>query len=433
MRKTYQDIINEKYCDPTKRMDFILFFEVAQGNPNGDPDAGNLPRIDPTDNHGIVTDVATKRKIRDYFTSTLDRKNHIFIQNKTALNSLYFDTARESGKTNSSLSADDKEAIRSLATFLTPSENGDGPYDKLLAEVVKIGETEITGSEWLVEFASELNNVDFDPEFKVLGYLGENKEAKKIADEIIGEGELPDEIKAAIGKAKTGLAALIALGKKQSGKLGREGLEAMKRAMCQRFDDIRLFGAVLTAGTNAGQIRGPMQMTFARSLEPIIPLEASITRVAITKASDFLKKQTEMGRKPWLSWAAYEQHGFYNAPLGAAPSDGGTGVTRDDLARFWEALAYMFPVVKSASNGYMETVELIVFVHDDEKGRSCAPFYKLRDKVVPKEGLKKQENVTELTKGFSNVYEPITVADEENLNANGITVHRPLSHLRPDF
>jgi CRISPR-associated protein Csd2 len=312
---------------------------------------------------------------------------------------------------------------------LTPSEKGDGAYDKLLKESLKIDETEASVAERLVQFSSELNNLDFDPETKVLAYLGENKDAKKIAEEIIGENDLPEGLKVEISKAKTGLAALIAVAKKQSGKLGREGLEAMKRAMCHRFDDIRLFGAVLTAGTNAGQIRGPMQMTFARSLEPIIPIESSITRVAITKASDFLKKQTEMGRKPWVSWAAYEQHGFYNAPLGADPKDGGTGVAREDLARYWEALANMFPVAKSASNGYMEAVELIVFVHDDAKGRSCAPFYMLRDKVK----REKQDGATEETKGFTKVYKPIEVADDEELKANGITVHRPLKDLRPDL
>lgn len=427
MRKTFENIKDKDFCDPTKRMDFILYFEVEGGNPNGDPDAGNLPRIDPTDNHGIVTDVATKRKIRDYFQASLDRP--IFIQNKTALNSLYFETARESAKDASKLklSVDDKEAIRSLATFLTPSEKGDGPYDKFLAEKITIGESELTGAELLSQF--ELNNVNFEPTRGLLGYLGENKDAKKIGDEIISELDLPKEIEAAITKAKTGLAALIAAGKKQSGKLGREGLEAMKRAMCQTFDDIRLFGAVLTAGTNAGQIRGPMQMTFARSLEPIIPLEASITRVAITKASDFLKKQTEMGRKPWLSWAAYEQHGFYNAPLGADQNDGGTGVTREDLARFWEALAYMFPEAKSASNGYMESVELLVFVHDDKKGRSCAPFFKIREKVK----LEKQKEATETTKGFFKVYDPVTIKDKDRLAACGVTVFRPFEHLRPEL
>lgn len=425
MRKTYENIIDKAYCDPTKRMDFILFFEVEGGNPNGDPDAGNLPRIDPTDNFGIVTDVATKRKIRDYFQAVLNRP--IFIQNKTALNSLYFETARESCKSDSTISEDDKESIRSLATFLTPSEKSDDAYDKLLSEKIKIAESEFTFAEWLEE--NELNNVDFEPNNRVLGYLGENKEAKKIGEEIISELELSDEVKALITKAKTGLAALIAVGKKKSGKLGREGLEAMKRAMCNSFDDIRLFGAVLTAGTNAGQIRGPMQLTFARSLEQIIPIESSITRVAITKASDFLKKQTEMGRKPWLSWATYEQHGFYNAPLGTDPSNGGSGVTREDLARFWEAIAYMFPSAKSASNGYMEAVELIVFVHDDDKGRSCAPFFKLREKARPV----KREDATDMTKGFSNMYEPITIADEDKLNANGITVHRPLADLRPSL
>jgi len=425
MRKTYKDIINEPYCDPTKRMDFVLFFEVEHGNPNGDPDAGNLPRLDPTDNHGIVTDVSTKRKIRDYLQAALNRP--IFIQNKTALNSLYFKTARESDSPDSKLDSEDKEAIRSLATFLQPTDDKGQPYDKLLAETVKLGDSEITVSDWLTE--CELENVSFDTLTSILGYLGENKEARKIAAEIIGENEIADTVKALIERPKTGLAALIAASKKQSGKLGRDGLEAMKRAMCLNFDDIRLFGAVLTAGTNAGQIRGPMQLTFGRSLEPIVPIEATITRVAITKASDFLKKQTEMGRKPFISWAAYEQTGFYNAPLGADAAHGGTGVTREDLACFWEAIANMFPEAKSAANGRMNVCDLIVFVHEDGNGRGCAPFHKLREKI----SLVKKEGTDEFTKGFGSVYEPIMIENLDKINAAGIKVYWPLADLWPDL
>jgi CRISPR-associated protein Csd2 len=201
----------------------------------------------------------------------------------------------------------------------------------------------------------------------------------------------------------------------------------MKRMMCAEFDDIRLFGAVLTAGTNAGQIRGPMQLTFARSLKPIIPIESSITRVAITKASDFLRKQTEMGRKPWVSWAAYEQHGFYNAPLGAAPDEGGTGITREDLAGFWEAVANMFPEAKSAANGRMNVCELFVFVHDNARG--CAPFHKLREKMI----LKEREGLTETTKGFVETYGKISINDQDKLATVGITIHRPLEDLWPQL
>lgn len=447
MRKTYLDIINEKYCDPTKRMDFILFFEVAQGNPNGDPDAGNLPRIDPTDNHGIVTDVATKRKIRDYLQST--HEESIFIQNRTALNTCILETARNiaNGEKETSDETDDVTARnQELAKGFfgeisaTDCTSRDKKMKKRAEEFSKLIEKEPTASEQPAaeedalkfnEFGEFLCGISsasliFESEIPRVTYCGDHKKEGDIKNALNEEIEVPQNHVAAFN-------ALVKLLSQAKGDPSRPTKELVKRRMAKRFYDIRLFGAVLTAGGNAGQIRGPMQLTFARSLEPIIPLEMSITRVAITTAADFLKKQTEMGRKPWLSWAAYEQHGFYNAPLGADPNEGGTGVTREDLARFWEALANMFPIAKSASNGYMETVELIVFVHDDEKGRSCAPFYKLRDKVVPKEGIKKQENVTDLTKGFSNVYEPITVADEEKLKANGITVHRPLSHLRPDF
>ena len=421
--KTHLDILEQAYCDPTKRMDFILYFYVKDGNPNGDPDAGNLPRIDPTDNHGIVTDVATKRKIRDYFQATLERP--IFIQNKTALNSLYFETAQKS-EADDELKESEIEAIKSLAVFLTES---DETYTAWLSQTTAIKndgdeEEKLTGREILERY--HLNNIDFNPETNTLGYLGEGKDIK---NEITEELDIPDEVKKSITQTKTGLAAIIANAKNEKKKAGRDGRDAMKKLMCKHFDDIRLFGAVLTAGTNAGQIRGPMQLTFARSLEPVIPLEASITRKAITKASDFLKKETEMGRKPWLPWAVYEQHGFYNAPLGAERTKGGTGVTKEDLARFWEALANMFREVKSAANGEMEAVDLVVFVHDDEKGRSRAPFYMLSDKVK----LKPKAGADPTSKNFSTLYESLRFEDEEKLQQNGISIHRPFQDLRPNL
>jgi CRISPR-associated protein Csd2 len=436
MRKTYKDIIEKAYCDPSKRMDFILFFEVEQGNPNGDPDAGNLPRIDPTDNYGIVTDVATKRKIRDYIDSA--HQEQIFIQNRTALNSCILDTARSiaNGEKESEDESDDEtaknqELAKGFFAEISASdtESKDKKTSKRADEFLKLilspGNGDVNPT--LSEFGEFLKSIEsstliFEADKSRLTYCGDHKKEGDIKNGLLEEIEVP------LGFEKQ-FNSLIKLLSQAKGDPSRETKDLVKRRMARRYYDIRMFGAVLTAGTNAGQIRGPMQLTFARSLEPIVPIEASITRVAITTAADFLKKQTEMGRKPYVSWAAYEQHGFYNAPLGAEPNNGGTGISKEDLARFWEALAYMFPEAKSASNGYMEAVELLVFVHDDEKGRSCAPFFKIREKVK----LAKHKDATETTKGFFKVYDPVTVDDEEKLAACGVSVFRPFKDLRPDL
>ncbi len=166
----------------------------------------------------------------------------------------------------------------------------------------------------------------------------------------------------------------MAKAKGKGGAQERKARDAVKRKMCELYDDIRLFGAVLTAGTNAGQIRGPLQLTFARSLQPILQMDAAITRCAITTSADFAKKQTEFGRKPWLDWAVYRQYGFFNPLLGEQ-----TGVTKEDLARFWESLACMFRNSDSASKGYMEMRDIAVFVHDHKRGD--APSHVLFEKI----------------------------------------------------
>ena len=441
-RKTFQDIKDKDYCDPNRRMDFVLFFEVTNGNPNGDPDAGNLPRIDPTDNHGIVTDVATKRKIRDYLQSALGQD--IFIQNKTALNTLYFDEAKflKESLTDES----DCEAVASIFAELDAADTSvsskkqakaasefkailDAMKPKALLTIdssdTEVSEVKETPIDWLMslrEKGMESLDFDFDEGHQVIRYTGANKKGPDLVKEIERIEDIPEAHSKSVKKILTLLAGNAGSGGSAKGK------ELVKHQMEKKFADIRLFGAVLTAGTNAGQIRGPMQLTFARSLQPIVPIESSITRVAITTAADALNKQTEMGRKPWVSWAAYEQHGFYNAPLGAVPSKGGTGVTREDLARFWEAVANMFPESQAASKGDMHVCELIVFVHDGPRG--CAPFHKLRGKLK----LEEQKGVTDETKGFEKRYKtPLTVTDEEKLRNHGITVHRPLTDLGYDI
>ena len=356
----WEKIKDKAYCDPSQRMDFVLIFDVKDGNPNGDPDAGNLPRMDPATRHGIVTDVCIKRKVRDYLAMVLERS--IYIQSQDALNTLYFRAAEDVPE------AKDHAVVVPVAgdelkELLTLEKRGQkmAPSDEELDAVC----------EWLEALDAEgLQYVPHDG--GKLTYFGEVKKREDFKKLLQGEEAregLPD-------KAVDQIARALADAKKRAGggKLSQGLRDQVKARMCELYDDIRLFGAVLTAGTNAGQIRGPMQLTFGRSIKPILQMDAAITRCAITRESDRARKQTEFGRKPWLSWAVYQQHGFFNPMLAKQ-----TGVTREDLARFWEALACMFPNSASASKGEMATQELLVFVH--ENGRGNAPSHRLFERV----------------------------------------------------
>lgn len=367
----WQKIKDKPYCDPTKRMDFVLFYDVRDGNPNGDPDAGNLPRMDPETGQGIVTDVCIKRKIRDYLMEVLNRK--IFIQSSDALNSLYFKAADKIVKSDSK---EDKAAVEKLFRVLRAEDNEE--FKKLIDSSAEPDDqqTDKSDAEQKTPFRDWLASVDieglyFDQECEELSYLGEAKAKKDFKELLKVEGNGHEDYEQEIES----LSAM--LGKLKKGKGGaneRPARDAIKKKMCKLYDDIRLFGAVLTAGTNAGQIRGPLQLTFGRSIERILQFDAAITRCAITKSSDWKKKQTEFGRKPWLNWAVYRQHGFYNPLLGQQ-----TGVTREDLARFWEALACMFRNADSASKGEMTMHDIIVFVHNHPHGD--APTHKLFEKI----------------------------------------------------
>lgn len=162
--------------------------------------------------------------------------------------------------------------------------------------------------------------------------------------------------------------------------------------MVAKYYDMRMFGAVLTAGTNAGQVRGPVQITFARSVSPVLPMDISITRVAITREADKRGgKQTEMGRKPIIPYGLYRMHGFYNPKLAEALTSNGNPVTADDLKVLWEALKNMFEYDRSASRGEMVCRGLFIFSHKDEKGLGNAPAHELfqlisiepKDSAVP--------------------------------------------------
>lgn len=283
------------------RYEFVILFDVENGNPNGDPDAGNLPRIDPESGYGIVTDVCLKRKIRNYVqTVKEDEKGfRIYIKEDVPLN------------------RSDNEAYEYV-----------GVDDKSVKEVKK-------------------KDPDID---------------RKIRD-----------------------------------------------FMCQNFYDIRTFGAVMTtfvkAALNCGQVRGPVQLGFARSVDPIISQEVTITRVAITTEKDAENKSTEMGRKSIVPYGLYRAEGYISANLARKT----TGFSEEDLELLWEAIINMFEIDHSAARGKMAVRELIVFKHSKELG-DC-PAYKLFEavKIQKKEDVEYPRKYADYTVEICNDQIPETV------------------------
>jgi CRISPR-associated protein Csd2 len=263
------------HLDPARRHDFVFFFDVTDGNPNGDPDAGNLPRTDPETMQGLVTDVSVKRKIRNFVDAARGEQERfkIYVQNRGILN------------------AQHRKA-----------------YDALGMEV-------------------------------------------------------------------------------KGSKQDRETVDRARDWMCANFYDVRTFGAVMSTKVNAGQVRGPMQLTFSRSVDPVVPQDVSITRVAVTSEEDakFVAaetedgrasgKETEMGRKALLPYGLYRGHGFYNPSLGQQ-----TGFDADDLELFWQALTMGFDLDRSASRGLMALRGLYVFSHEHALGN--APAHTLFDRIA---------------------------------------------------
>ena len=253
------------------RYEFVFFFDVENGNPNGDPDAGNMPRIDPETGYGLVTDVCLKRKIRNYV-----------------------ETVKE----------------------------GEPGYRIYIKDNVPLNRSD----------AEACTYVGVEP--------GKLKEAKK------KDADLDVKI---------------------------------RDFMCSNFFDIRTFGAVMTTfvkgALNCGQVRGPVQLGFARSVDPILPQEVTITRVAITTEADAEKKGTEMGRKYIVPYGLYRAEGYISANLARKT----TGFSEADLELLWQAILNMFELDHSAARGKMSVRELIVFRHDSELGN--APAYKLFDLV----------------------------------------------------
>lgn len=285
------------------RYDFVILFDVENGNPNGDPDAGNMPRVDPETGLGLVTDVCLKRKIRNYV-----------------------ETAKE-----------DTEGYRIYIKDQVPLNRSD-------AEALK--------------------------------YLGIDKDLKTAK-----KNDPTIDVK-------------------------------IRDWMCANFYDIRTFGAVMTTfvkgALNCGQVRGPVQLGFARSVDPIVPQEVTITRVAITTEADAEKKGTEMGRKYIVPYGLYRAEGFISANLARKT----TGFSEDDLQLLWQAILNMFENDHSAARGKMAVRELIVFKHDSELGN--APSYKLFDAVH----VERKDGVE-----IPRSYHDYTVTVDESLPA-GVTCER---------
>jgi CRISPR-associated protein Csd2 len=281
--------------DETRRHDFLLVFDVQDGNPNGDPDAGNMPRIDPETAHGLVTDVCLKRKVRNFvpLAKENDPRYGIFIQDKAVLNRQI------------------EEAYTSLGIDLSQA-----PKDE--------------------------------------------KDGKKRNKPGSGQGT-------EVNRARTKL--------------------------CDTKYDVRMFGAVMSTGPNAGQVRGPVQLTFARSKDPIAALDVSITRMAVATEAEAESQGGDnrtMGRKAILPYGLYVARGFYSPAFAKQ-----TGVTRDDLELFWDALQNMFEIDRSAARGLMSCRGLYIFSHERPVGN--APAHVLFDKVQ----IKKKEEV-ESPRAFSD-------------------------------
>lgn len=360
---------NNIHTDPSKRHDFVLLFEVEHGNPNGDPDAGNLPRIDPETMHGIVTDVCLKRKVRDYLQIT--KNIPMFIQSETALNRLISDAATEVG--------------------------------------VQQPQCNLTDDQIMGWFETE-SPENFELDGVVLTYVGESRKEKDIkkAFEKVENRELKRKLNDVARTLKDSVT---------TERLTPEDRMNTQKKMIEKYFDIRMFGAVLSTGLNAGQVRGPVQFTFAKSIDPIFRLDTPITRKAVTKEEDKKRKENEMARKPIVPYALYVAHGFYNPyfALEAKKTKDEPDrfkVSSDDLANLWEALEWMLNNDTAAARGRMATRGLYVFSHSNMRGN--APSHKLFQRI-------KVKNCEE-ARSF-DAYAPVAI-NEEGLVDMGVTLKK---------
>lgn len=330
--------------EPIKnRYDFVFYFDVKDGNPNGDPDAGNLPRIDAEKGNGLVTDVCIKRKVRNYIqltkfkNGTVENGFDIYIKEKSVLGTAHV------------------EAFKQLKIDL-----GQGAKEEIPDELLDlIQEYELPEGTAIEEEAE-----------KTFFVVYEGADLKSIKD-IIKENPPED------AKLKKFINDTIK--KVKTRQPTQEESEKGRAQMCKNFYDVRTFGAVMSlkSAPNCGQVRGPIQLTFARSVDPIVALEHSITRVAKTNEERAAKGGSEMGRKYTVPYGLYRAHGFISAHLANQ-----TGFNEGDLNLFWEAMQNMFEHDHSAARGMMNTRKLVVFKHKTALGNKLA--HELFDRVTHK-------------------------------------------------
>lgn len=324
-----------------KRYDFVILFDVKDGNPNGDPDAGNLPRVDAETGHGIITDVCLKRKVRNYvgLKNEFIEPNDIYVKEKAVLGRSHI------------------EAFNSLGIALGEETRVQVPY-KILEEMQELA----LPDGMLLEDDDETSTLIIAADADVKAIKAELKEIKPSNDvKKFIETNLKN-VKARKPKA--------------------DEVEKGRKWMCNHFYDIRTFGAVLSlkSAPNCGQVRGPVQLTFARSVDPIVSLEHSITRMAVATEAEAEKQGGDnrtMGRKFTVPYGLYRVHGFVSAPLANQ-----TGFSEDDLELLWKALENMFEHDRSAARGLMGTRKLIIFEHSSKMGD--APVQKLFDAITVK-------------------------------------------------
>lgn len=325
------------------RIDFVYLFDVQDGNPNGDPDAGNLPRVDAETGMGLVTDVCLKRKVRNYVQIAKQTDEgavdgyDIYIKEKSVLGRSHIRAANTLGYSLG------EEAKAKMPDNIAP----------MLSEVSLPDGLSIESDE-------EDNNI-----------LVVSSDADKATIKTwLNESNLNKTVVAFINKVLKGA---------KTKKLTENEKKGGREWMCKTFFDIRSFGAVLSlkSAPNFGQVRGPIQFTFARSADPIAAAEHSITRMAVATEREAEKQSGDnrtMGRKATVPYGLYVCHGFISANLARQ-----TGFSEEDLALFWEALKNMFDVDRSAARGLMSAQKLIVFKHDSVLGN--APANKLFDLV----------------------------------------------------
>lgn len=303
----------------TNRYDFVLLFDVKDGNPNGDPDAGNLPRLDAESGHGLVTDVSLKRKVRNFV-----------------------------GLVKAQESRDPQPGEKRFEIYVREKAILNNQHQRAYSAL----------------------KLDAPPEDAV-------EESALEVDEPAGKKKKPA---------------------KEKRKGSADDVGQARDWMCQNFFDVRTFGAVMSTGINCGQVRGPVQLTFARSVTPIVALEHSITRMAVATEAEAEKQQGDnrtMGRKHTVPYGVYMAHGFVSSFLAKQ-----TGFGEDDLELLWQALENMFEHDRSAARGEMATRGLYVFKHDSELGN--APAHRLFERI-------QAEPVKDIPRSFADY--KITVND----------------------